>query len=161
MLYTLVTDRVFLREPSIVWESIVDVDGESSSFYDSFMVGSTPAGGDFAGHTAEQIARMYDQRHNDAAMSVEYVRYPYATGILNSFTAPNLHDSCSLRRTLVHGRNVIEWSYNNVNWKPGKTRGETHERQPRRNDPLLRRIRRRIKGIALSCRGDATQITCM
>lgn len=76
MLYTLVTDRVFLREPSIVWESIVDVDGESSSFYDSFMVGSTPAGGDFAGHTAEQIARMYDQRHNDAAMSVEYVRYP-------------------------------------------------------------------------------------
>jgi ubiquitin carboxyl-terminal hydrolase MINDY-1/2 len=73
MLYTLVTDRVFIRESSVVWESLVDVDGQSSSFYDSFITGSTPAGGDFAGHTAEQIARMHDKQQNDAALSVEYV----------------------------------------------------------------------------------------
>lgn len=73
MLYTLVTDRVFIRESSVVWESLVDVDGQSSSFYDSFIAGSTPAGGDFAGQTAEQIARMHDKQQNDAAMSVEYV----------------------------------------------------------------------------------------
>ena len=71
MLYTLVTDRVFLREPSIVWESLVDVDGQSSSFYDSFMAPSTPAGGDVAGQTAEQIARSYERREEESNMSLE------------------------------------------------------------------------------------------
>jgi len=75
MLYVLVTDRAFLRESSVVWESLVDVDGQSSSFYDSFMVPSTPAGGDFAGQTAEQIARMYDRRDDEAAMDREYVSH--------------------------------------------------------------------------------------
>lgn len=75
MLYTLVTDRVFLREPSIVWESLVDVDGQSSSFYDSYMSSSTPAGGDFAGQTAEQIARAHDRREEDVSMSLECVQY--------------------------------------------------------------------------------------
>jgi hypothetical protein len=71
MLYTLVTDRVFLREPSVVWESLVDVDGQSSSFFDSQFRRSSPAGGDFAGQTGEQIARMYDRREEDEAMNLE------------------------------------------------------------------------------------------
>ena len=52
-LYTLATDQVFLREPSIVWERLEDVDGGWSSFVDSEFVRSSPAGGDYAGHTAE------------------------------------------------------------------------------------------------------------
>jgi len=70
-LYTLVTDRVFLRETSVVWESLEDVDGQSSTFRDSGMMKSSPAGGDWAGHTSEQIARMYEQREYEAAHSAD------------------------------------------------------------------------------------------
>lgn len=52
-LYTLATDQVFLRESSIVWERLEDVDGGWSTFVDSDFVRSSPAGGDYAGHTAE------------------------------------------------------------------------------------------------------------
>lgn len=52
-LYTLATDQVFLQEPSVVWERLEDVDGGWSSFVDSDFVRSTPAGGDYAGHTGE------------------------------------------------------------------------------------------------------------
>jgi ubiquitin carboxyl-terminal hydrolase MINDY-1/2 len=52
-LYTLTTDQVFLHEPSVVWERLEDVDGGWSSFVDSDFVRSTPAGGDYAGHTGE------------------------------------------------------------------------------------------------------------
>ncbi|RXW22206.1 hypothetical protein EST38_g3651 [Candolleomyces aberdarensis] len=52
-LYTLVTDQVFLREPSVVWEKLEDVDGGWSTFVDSHFLRASPAGGDFAGQTAE------------------------------------------------------------------------------------------------------------
>ncbi|CCM06605.1 uncharacterized protein FIBRA_08884 [Fibroporia radiculosa] len=52
-LYTLVTDQVFLHESSVVWERLEDVDGGMSSFVDSNFVRSSPAGGDYAGHTGE------------------------------------------------------------------------------------------------------------
>ncbi|THH01689.1 hypothetical protein EW026_g1054 [Hermanssonia centrifuga] len=52
-LYTLVTDQVFMREPSVVWERLEDVDGGWSTFVDSDFVRSSPAGGDYAGETAE------------------------------------------------------------------------------------------------------------
>ncbi|KAH9918906.1 uncharacterized protein BXZ73DRAFT_52668 [Epithele typhae] len=52
-LYTLVTDQVFLHEPSVVWERLEDVDGGWSTFVDSDFVRAAPAGGDYAGHTAE------------------------------------------------------------------------------------------------------------
>ncbi|KIM36382.1 hypothetical protein M413DRAFT_449253 [Hebeloma cylindrosporum] len=56
-LYTLVTDQVFLNEPSVVWERLEDVDGGWSTFVDSDFVRSSPAGGDFAGQTAEEALR--------------------------------------------------------------------------------------------------------
>lgn len=65
------TDRVFLREPSVVWEALVDVDGQASTFVDSYFGRSEPVGGDYAGQTSEQIARAYDQRENEAAMNLE------------------------------------------------------------------------------------------
>lgn len=71
MLYTLVTDRVFLTEPSVTWESLVDVDGQSSTFFDSNFERAQPVGGDFAGQTSEQIARAYARREKEAAMSDE------------------------------------------------------------------------------------------
>ncbi|KAI0346250.1 hypothetical protein BDW22DRAFT_1405162 [Trametopsis cervina] len=52
-LYTLATDQVFLRESSIVWERLEDVDGGWSTFVDSNFVRSTPVGGDYAGETAQ------------------------------------------------------------------------------------------------------------
>jgi len=54
-----------------VWESLEDVDGQSSTFRDSAMMKSSPAGGDWAGHTGEQIARMYEQREYEAAHSTD------------------------------------------------------------------------------------------
>ncbi|KAF9450491.1 DUF544-domain-containing protein [Macrolepiota fuliginosa MF-IS2] len=53
-LYGLVTDQVFLNEPSIVWERLEDVDGGSSTWVDVDFRQSNPAGGDFAGQTAEE-----------------------------------------------------------------------------------------------------------
>ncbi|CAA7267530.1 unnamed protein product [Cyclocybe aegerita] len=55
-LYTLVTDHVFLNETAVVWEPLEDVEG-GSSFVDSDFVRSSPAGGDFAGQTAEEMIR--------------------------------------------------------------------------------------------------------
>ncbi|KAF7317283.1 MINDY-DUB domain-containing protein [Mycena chlorophos] len=56
-LYSLVTDYVFLHESSVVWERFEDVDGQNATFVDSNFVKSTPAGGDYAGHTAESALR--------------------------------------------------------------------------------------------------------
>ncbi|KAF5359394.1 hypothetical protein D9756_002911 [Leucocoprinus leucothites] len=53
-LYGLVTDQVFLHEPSIVWERLEDVDGSSSVWVDADFRRANPAGGDFAGQTAEE-----------------------------------------------------------------------------------------------------------
>lgn len=66
-LYTLVTDQVFLQEPSVVWERLEDIDG-GVTFVDSNFVKSSPAGGDFAGQTAEQALRAAE----DAAGINEY-----------------------------------------------------------------------------------------
>ena len=59
-LYNLVTDHVFLHESSVVWERIEDVDGSSSTFVDAEFRKSSPAGGDFAGHTAESAYAALD-----------------------------------------------------------------------------------------------------
>jgi hypothetical protein len=52
-LYTLVTDQSFLYESSVVWEKFEDVDGGASTFVDSNLIKSSPAGGDYAGFTGE------------------------------------------------------------------------------------------------------------
>ena len=92
-LYTLVTDQVFLHEPSVVWERIEDVDGADGMFVDGGFVRSvlvydlvfslrrlltlhfvsyrsSPAGGDFAGHTAEETARAIQEAEREAAAAV-------------------------------------------------------------------------------------------
>ncbi|KAG2073095.1 DUF544-domain-containing protein [Suillus decipiens] len=63
-LYSLVTDHVFLQEPSVVWERLEDVDGVGSTFVDSEFVRSTPVGGDFAGHTAESALHALEMEGN-------------------------------------------------------------------------------------------------
>jgi len=50
-LYTLVTDQVFLNEPSVVWERLEDVDQGAAIFVDSAFEQATPVGGDWAGWT--------------------------------------------------------------------------------------------------------------
>ena len=59
-LYTLVSDAVFLREMSVVWERLEDIDGGWSTFVDGHFVKSSPAGGDFAGETAESALRAFE-----------------------------------------------------------------------------------------------------
>ena len=68
-LYILVTDHSFYNEPSVVWERIEDVDGASSAFVDAEFMRSSPAGGDFAGHTPESVAAM---QQREAAMFAQY-----------------------------------------------------------------------------------------
>lgn len=70
-LYTLVTDQVFLHEPSVVWERIADVDGANGLFVDGEFVRSSPAGGDFAGRTAEETA--WDIQEAERAVAVDSV----------------------------------------------------------------------------------------
>ena len=50
-LYTLVTDQVFLNEPSVVWERLEDVDQGAAVFVDMSFERATPVGGDWAGWT--------------------------------------------------------------------------------------------------------------
>ena len=61
-LYTLVTDSVFFNEPSVVWERLEDVDGGWSTFVDADFVRSSPAGGDYAGHTAESALAALEEQ---------------------------------------------------------------------------------------------------
>lgn len=79
-LYTLVTDQVFLNEPSVVWERLEDVDGGWSTFVDSYFVRSSPAGGDFAGQTAEETLRAAEAAANENLGTVdpnEYVLFVF------------------------------------------------------------------------------------
>ncbi|THH18974.1 hypothetical protein EW146_g2098, partial [Bondarzewia mesenterica] len=41
------------NEPSIVWERLADVDQGAAAFVDGIFRKSSPAGGDWAGHTGE------------------------------------------------------------------------------------------------------------
>lgn len=74
-LYTLVTDHVFLQEPSVVWERLEDVDGGSSTFVDSDFIHAHPVGGDFAGQTAEGALAAFDAETGQFAVidPAEYV----------------------------------------------------------------------------------------
>ncbi|QRV89981.1 hypothetical protein RhiJN_17999 [Ceratobasidium sp. AG-Ba] len=56
-LWTLVTDANFANESAIAWESLCDVDGSGSVFVDSRFRPASTAGGDYAGHTADQALR--------------------------------------------------------------------------------------------------------
>ncbi|KDE05480.1 hypothetical protein MVLG_04169 [Microbotryum lychnidis-dioicae p1A1 Lamole] len=48
-LFTLVTDSAFVHEPEIVWESLEDVDGSASEFYDGDLRKSMLREGDYVG----------------------------------------------------------------------------------------------------------------
>ncbi|KAF8510778.1 hypothetical protein JB92DRAFT_426292 [Gautieria morchelliformis] len=65
-LYTLVTDQIFAQEPSVVWERLEDVEGGASTFVDSDFVKASPAGGDFAGRSAEAVRQDYEADEIDA-----------------------------------------------------------------------------------------------
>lgn len=61
------SDSVFLHEPSVVWERLEDVDGGWSTFVDGEFVKSSPAGGDFAGETAESAMKAFEAGGVDPA----------------------------------------------------------------------------------------------
>ena len=91
-LYSLVTDQVFLKEPSVVWERLEDVDGGSSSFVDSDFKRASPAGGDFAGQTAEDALRAMEimqQQYQQMGDPNEYVLNTSASIDVSRF--PFLH----------------------------------------------------------------------
>lgn len=67
-LFTLATDSSFLLEDEIVWESLVDVDGASSEFYDGKFRKSRMRQGDYVGREAEDMGRDgsgTEYHHND------------------------------------------------------------------------------------------------
>jgi hypothetical protein len=57
-LYTLVTDASFVREPTVVWEALRDVDGHTAAFVDAHFAPAAPAGGDFSGALADEMAAL-------------------------------------------------------------------------------------------------------
>lgn len=68
-LFTLVTDSSFLMEDEIVWESLVDVDGASSEFYDGKFRKSSLRQGDYVGRGADgpgDEERQVHQANEDA-----------------------------------------------------------------------------------------------
>jgi len=64
-LWTLATDSNFAKEPSIVWESLEDIDGAASRFVDGNFIASSTAGGDFAGRSAEQALQDAEETQSD------------------------------------------------------------------------------------------------
>ncbi|KAF9500016.1 hypothetical protein BDN71DRAFT_1427634 [Pleurotus eryngii] len=54
-LYSLVTDHSFLREPTVVWRRMDDVDVAFTPYVDADFKPSSPAGGDVIGQTAEEV----------------------------------------------------------------------------------------------------------
>ena len=91
-LYTLVTDQVFLNEPSVVWERLEDLDQGASVFVDSAFQRATPVGGDWAGWTPAP------ERVEDPA---EYVVVPVHMSYHHLYyeTAVSLHCNCRTQRT--------------------------------------------------------------
>lgn len=71
------TDHVFFNEASVVWERLEDVDGGWSTFVDSDFIKSSPAGGDFAGQTAEDALRAAEFEMSQFVVSdpAEYVTF--------------------------------------------------------------------------------------
>lgn len=65
-LFTLATDSSFLLEDEIVWESLVDVDGASSEFYDGKFRKSTMRQGDYVGRDADAGEGAGYQQNEDA-----------------------------------------------------------------------------------------------
>ncbi|KAI0290353.1 hypothetical protein BC826DRAFT_913221 [Russula brevipes] len=84
-LYALVTDQVFLQEPSVVWERLEDVDQGGAVFVDSAFERATPVGGDWAGWTppsetlgtvdpADRALALQLQNAEDEQAQREYMR---------------------------------------------------------------------------------------
>ncbi|KAH7106298.1 DUF544-domain-containing protein [Auriculariales sp. MPI-PUGE-AT-0066] len=71
-LYSLVTDAVFANEPTIVWERLEDVEGGASSFFDAHFRPAHPAGGDYAGATAETAMRAIEQQDEDETSRADH-----------------------------------------------------------------------------------------
>jgi len=69
-LYNLVTDQVFLHEPSVVWERLEDVDQGASVFVDSAFQRATPVGGDWAGWTPSP-ERVEDPADRELALQLQ------------------------------------------------------------------------------------------
>ncbi|KAJ1021849.1 hypothetical protein NDA16_003612 [Ustilago loliicola] len=65
-LFTLATDSSFLLEDEIVWESLVDVDGASSEFYDGKFRKSTMRQGDYVGRDANGLDGAGGVQNEDA-----------------------------------------------------------------------------------------------
>ncbi|KAI9454773.1 hypothetical protein BJY52DRAFT_1205181 [Lactarius psammicola] len=73
-LYTLVTDQVFLNEPSVVWERLEDVDQGAAVFVDSAFERATPVGGDWAGWTpASEAPGVVDPADHELALQLQSV----------------------------------------------------------------------------------------
>ncbi|KAF8896641.1 hypothetical protein BD779DRAFT_1497035 [Infundibulicybe gibba] len=95
-LYTLVTDHVFLNEPSVVWERLEDVDGGWSTFVDSEFIRAAPAGGDFAGQTPE-----------DALRAAEADAMQYATHPIDNILAQQLQEEEETYARRHHEANLL------------------------------------------------------
>ncbi len=61
-MFQLITDASFASDPEYTWESLVDIDGSESSFYNSEFFPSGGAGGDWSGVSPERIVREQERK---------------------------------------------------------------------------------------------------
>lgn len=66
-LFQLITDASFATDPEYTWESLVDIDGSESSFYNSEFFPSSGAGGDWSGVSPERVVREQERRTAELA----------------------------------------------------------------------------------------------
>jgi hypothetical protein len=73
-LYQLVTDQSFAHEPEITWESITDIDGAGTSYYNSEFFPASSAGGDYSGMSAGDVVWREERARRDRAREEAMMR---------------------------------------------------------------------------------------
>lgn len=146
-LYALVTDDVFLHEPTIVWERLEDVDGGWSTFVDSDFTPAVPVGGDVAGQTAEGALARFEMEAGLCGIvdPAEYVLDVSLRDLLRSSVVRRWRDSYRPRKTNMHARRI-----NDVNRRSNDD--VSKRRRPRTNaDSGTSGARARRTRIVWSC----------
>ncbi|KAJ9098573.1 hypothetical protein QFC20_005916 [Naganishia adeliensis] len=125
-LYQLVTDQSFALEPEITWESIVDIDGSGTSYFNSEFFPASSAGGDYSGMSAGEVVRRDERARRDAERKAREEQGDEYRGSLDDQT------DLQLARALQEEEDrLVAESY----------RDQEHQRQRRENvqlDPAVR-----------------------
>ncbi|KAJ9102887.1 hypothetical protein QFC19_004617 [Naganishia cerealis] len=98
-LYQLVTDQSFAKEPEITWESIVDIDGAGTNYYNSEFFPASSAGGDYSGMSAGEVVRREERARRDQEREEARLRGEVESGAYEGEYRGSLEDHTDLQET--------------------------------------------------------------